>query len=376
MRLTLLTLQESDNYGAVWQAYALKTHLESAGHTVTLPAVTPEWIPGPGWRRFVGRSVRDTVTKCVNAYKRRFFDEFRARHLYGAPARPVTAGSLLASGLAADGYVVGSDQVWNPNMFNRGTPDRDLYWLSFAAPSARRVAYAASFGVTRLQPEDIADLGPRAQAFDAIGVREDTGLAIVESLGCRAEWTIDPTLLLEPAQYERLLGRSSPTHAPLVYQYQLHWPTVFDVGLLSAAVASRLGARVAIPFPPHPVRDFIRATRDTPEQWLANIAGARFVVTNSFHGVAMCSLFRKPFAVVPLAGQAASMNTRLESFLSRVGLQSRIVSDAGPATVDRLLDDPVDWDAVTAEIGRWRSRSAAFLHAALAEDQRDSSTRG
>lgn len=97
MQLILLTLQESGNYGAFWQAYALKTHLESEGHSVTLPAVMPRSIHRPGWRRFLGRSVRDTVTKCVNAYKRRFFDDFWAQHLYGGRGRPVTAAGSVRS---------------------------------------------------------------------------------------------------------------------------------------------------------------------------------------------------------------------------------------------------------------------------------------
>jgi hypothetical protein len=366
MRVTVLTLQESDNYGAVWQAYALKTHLEILGHTVTLPAITPRAIHRRGMRRFIGRSLAETTAKCMNAYKRLSFNSFRARYLYHGRPRPLTSAAFLSHELTADAFIVGSDQVWNPNTIGRGSTDRDLFWLSFAAPTTRRVAYAASFGVTQLSPEDIADLGPRARAFDAIGVREDTALGLVQSLGCQGEWTIDPTLLLPAARYEAMLGELRPTHPVLLYQYQLHWPTAFEIRSLSAALAKRLGARVAIPFPPHPVRDLPRATLDTPLQWLANIAGARFVVTNSFHGVAMCTLFRKPFAVVPLAGQAASMNTRLESFLTRLGLRSRIVGDAAAATVDRLVAEPVDWGMVGSEMDRWRSHSQAFLRDALA----------
>jgi hypothetical protein len=367
MRVTVLTLQESDNYGAVWQAYALKTHLEILGHTVTLPAITPRAIHRRGMRRFIGRSLAETTAKCMNAYKRLSFNSFRARYLYHGRPRPLTSAAFLSHELTADAFIVGSDQVWNPNTIGRGSTDRDLFWLSFAAPTTRRVAYAASFGVTQLSPEDIADLGPRARAFDAIGVREDTGLALVESLGSQGEWTIDPTMLLPASHYEALLGSQRIAHARLLYQYELHWPTVFDVRCLSAALAERLAARVAIPFPPRPFRDCACAALDSPLQWLANIAGATFVVTNSFHGVAMCTLFRKPFAVVPLAGPAASMNTRLESFLSRLGLQSRIVRDASAATVDRLVAEPVDWNAVGDEVNRWRSRSAAFLIDALAD---------
>jgi hypothetical protein len=367
MRVTLLTLQESDNYGAVWQAYALKTHLEMLGHTVTLPPITPRAIYRRGWRRFIGRSLGETAAKCISAYKRRSFDDFRARYLYGGRPRPLTADAILARGVIADGLVVGSDQVWNPNTISRGSPDRELFWLSFATPSIRRVAYAASFGVTQLSPDDIADLGPRARAFNAIGVRENTGLAIVDSLGCHGEWTIDPTLLLPAAHYEAILGSLRPASANLLYQYQLHWPTAVDIRSLSDALSDRLAARVAIPFPPHPFRDLARTTLDSPLQWLASIVAARFVVTNSFHGVAMCTLFRKPFAVVPLEGHAASMNTRIESFLARVGLQSRIVTDSSAATVDRLVTAPVDWNAVGQEVNRWRDRSAAFLRDALAD---------
>ena len=67
------------------------------------------------------------------------------------------------------------------------------------------MAYAVSFGCVEY-PQESRELAIHYMgAFDAIGVREDTGVAIVESMG-RSDAVVvpDPTILLPSEYYDSL----------------------------------------------------------------------------------------------------------------------------------------------------------------------------
>lgn len=53
-----------------------------------------------------------------------------------------------------DIYISGSDQVWNPDH----TFLSEFYWLNFAEPTSKRIAYAPSIGNPRLFDEDKAKI--------------------------------------------------------------------------------------------------------------------------------------------------------------------------------------------------------------------------
>src|SRR5690606_31555421 len=78
-----------------------------------------------------------------------------------------------------DAYVVGSDQSWRP----RYSPMITNYFLDFAndQKKIKRISYAVSFGVSNWEfnDEETRICKKLLEKFDAISVREDSGVTLV-----------------------------------------------------------------------------------------------------------------------------------------------------------------------------------------------------
>lgn len=93
----------------------------------------------------------------------------------------------------ADIYITGSDQVWagwlEPN------------YLTFAPPKKKKIAYAVSFGRQQLTAEHQSHIQNWVKQFDAISIRESSGIEICRKMGMDAVHLLDPTLLLDDVDY-------------------------------------------------------------------------------------------------------------------------------------------------------------------------------
>ena len=96
-----------------------------------------------------------------------------------------------------DVVVVGSDQVWTP----MSLPNK-FFNLLFVDDSVRKVAYASSFGVSVIPSFQKKKTGAYLDRFYKIGVREQRGKEIVESLSRqKAHVVADPTMLLNADEW-------------------------------------------------------------------------------------------------------------------------------------------------------------------------------
>jgi len=66
------------------------------------------------------------------------------------------------------------------------------YYLKFVKSEKVRISYATSFGTNKLNSKIIDLVKPELEKFKSIGVRENTGKAIVEKMGLNATLVIDP----------------------------------------------------------------------------------------------------------------------------------------------------------------------------------------
>ena len=78
----------------------------------------------------------------------------------------------------ADIYCTGSDQVWNSG-WNKGI--LRPFYLSFAPDSKKKIAYSASFGKPELSDWEIPETKQLLSRYDAISVREDSAVDILEN---------------------------------------------------------------------------------------------------------------------------------------------------------------------------------------------------
>lgn len=361
MRVGIATFQWADNYGAVLQAYALQTFLQSCGHEVEIVDYRPR-KESSLIRRWLSASPRGCVLKWEANWKKTVFEKFRLKHLVRTPDVFRSSSDLCGIGGRYELAITGSDQVWNPRWLAQVDGLSDLYFLSFAGPKTRRISYAASIGhsdVSTIESKWRRILGCGMSAMDAISVREQSAIDVVRQLSGRSDviCVADPTLLLDRAHYEEL-ARFSVRKSPYLFSYMLHGMEGDGAGVCRM-IAGRLGMEI---LQCDTVKTDIHAgyTLPTPEKWLGVLCTARFVVTNSFHCTVFCLIYHIPFVAILVNGVNSSMNGRITDLLTAVGLKERIVMpDVGIPSL--LATAGIDWDCVDQAVALMREKGIMFL---------------
>ena len=89
------------------------------------------------------------------------------------------------------------------------------YFLDFTmGDKVKRIAYAASFGTSEWEftAEQTEQCAALAKSFDAISIREDSGVELCSKyLGVNAVCLLDPTLLLRKEDYVYLVEKEQVT---------------------------------------------------------------------------------------------------------------------------------------------------------------------
>lgn len=176
MKIGLLTFQNTVNFGAELQLFALYSFLENMGHEVEVinyscSAIEKENNPrlklhkgakGFIWKTFFSQAANTKWSK---------FREFAFDHMHFSEI--VTADSRIEILDSFDAVVVGSDQVWNYDL----TGADNLYFLPDTRADLNKIAYAASFGRANIANNEIPDLKRYLPDFRALSIREQTGAA-------------------------------------------------------------------------------------------------------------------------------------------------------------------------------------------------------
>lgn len=254
----------------------------------------------------------------------------------------------------ADVYMTGSDQVWGPVM--DGTYD-SAYCLSFTADSDCRIAFAASFGRTKFTQETEAFYKKWLSRYEAIAVREDSAVQLLNSWGLQAKQVIDPTLMLDSAYWGRL---TTDIKKKYILVYQIHNDKKLD--RYAKAAAKRVGlplVRVSASF-----HQCVRGGKFKfcPDigVFLSYIKNAQCLITDSFHGTAFALNFNTPFVEV-LPGETSTRNM---SILRLTGLTDRILKDEN--NVD-LAFKPIDFTHANEVLTEKRKESLSILNEMLGE---------
>jgi len=375
MRIALYTIFRCTNYGAVLQALALSKKLRMIAGDDAVEVINHRMDPRdthllgkitnpntPWFQRW-----RNRRKFAQRYYRPNLFEERRARtiDLISGMIRPTDTLYKTPAELERlpryDSVIVGSDQVWHPtlnydfgfNPYLGGTLPRQI----------RRVAYAASFGVSELPSEFEVSYREALSAFDVITVREASGAAICEKLlGRTPEVVLDPTLLLDPNEWMKIADVDQVQTDGLV-AYWVRTPTQADIDRL-AKIARERGTHIRLlsagPLPklafPSEVRPDIAAD---PLDFVTAVAGSNGVITESFHGLQFAFLFGKPFIALGDLHKAGSNASRLVDFCKRY-CPSEAVGDIeefrSGCAVRRA--DPANFDRQTFESDRSRSLAA------------------
>ena len=365
MKVGILTFHNAPSYGAFFQAYALATFLKESGYSIEVVDYMPYHRRRSFGRRIsfkhfgVNRSnVRwlEQVSRVGYNLRRRYVFAKAVRSLLPLTATRYTSlQQLQQDPPALDACVFGSDQVWNPSKTD-GVYDA-AYFGGFGPPEMRRVAYAASFGMEAPE-DDTGDLPRLLNLLDSIFVREQSAVAAVHSYTRReAHCVVDPTFLIDPGSYPH--ARRPVKHKEYVLGYLLR-PSERTATVLQRVASAMHVPAICLPPPPVWCRGL---SYHAPVQMLELLRNARYVVTDSFHGLALAINHHVDFTSIGLTGRDSCLNTRMVELLASLDLAHRFLGPDGSPAEGGC--ERVDWGRVNSLLEPMRDKSRQLLLGAL-----------
>lgn len=300
MKIAIVTQALLENYGGILQNYALQQTLKAIGHSPAtidfhpltnfyneFPRVFGSWLKTL-YLRFFKHTKRHFARFHQPKQRHSLFENFVSQNFeLTESVNEYNKDFLQKNNL--DLVIVGSDQVWRPNM---NLCIEDMF-LAFANDfPIKRISYAASFGVDEWEytPKQTKVCSALAKKFNAISVREESGVKLCkEHLGVNATWVLDPTLLLKKEDYLKLCQEVPVNSSCFMAVYVLNLNDSVKATYESIAKEKNLEVKY--------FAADANATLSIPE-WLAMFRDASYVVTDSFHGTVFSIIFEKEFKCI------------------------------------------------------------------------------
>lgn len=361
MKVGIITFHRPINYGALLQAYALKTVIEMQGGNATIIDYRNDLIESQYvLKRFKEEKGLKGKLHFLLTHNRdknisQSFERFRRDYLGIDGLHILNAENINRCNADYDAFICGSDQVWNPKAHDF---DQN-YYLKFVFDKSKKNSYAASFGEIT-DEKYYSELKPLLEDFEICSVREKDGCGIISriSKSKKTRVDIDPVFLLEKTDWQKLFcikGNTKKKYA-LLYLFL----TSDSVKQLVRQLYKNGYEIIYIGKP-------LKNPFDIPIKMLGNVDPVRFVdlffnasfvVTNSFHGTAFSILFNIPFAL-----ELNTNKSRLENITELTGLQNRIISQ--DTDFERFLEQDIDWNYANREIKSAREDSIAYIRGML-----------
>ncbi len=362
MKIGIITFFH-DNYGAILQAHAMQTVLESLGHSSEII----DYDDASNSRESLFNSWISAKAVILNIFKvlryrlflkrKQLIAEFHKQNLNVSVKRYFSSNELERSISEYDAFICGSDQIWRP------TNDHDrnrTYYLGFVKEDrVIKISYAPSFGVSSIPQSYRHEIRPWIKDIPNLSVREETGRSIIEQVaGRQAKVVLDPTLLLESGQWDRV-AKPPKLEAPYILVYSTSQRGLFPKLVKHIKKTTRIPVVVLslsslnlIPMADHVIYNA------GPAEFVGLFANATCVCTNSFHGTAFSIIYRKPFWSVP----HNATNSRIADLLRRIELSNRQVSSP-----EQFPESPlaIDYGEPSSLLNRHRKESMDFLKSSV-----------
>ena len=325
-RVSIVSIH-SNNCGNRLQAYALRQVLHrELGERVRIESLRiPAVRQTPPLRRRVTGKAKRMVKKALGiaapaAVDNRtpLFESFTDRYI------PTIHTADATSMAERDGvFVIGSDQCWNPS-FEIGTRT-DGAQCAASVSAARKITYAASFGITwdNMPDEWRARYAEWLAGFapNSISMREDAGAECVRKLcGADAQVVLDPTMLLSADEWAAIERRPqiANTDKPFCLKY------VLGDNVNSSAINQTCEERGLVIID---LRDTSLAVGPAEFVWL--VRHSQLVCTDSFHASAFSILFKRPFIIFERQQEdLRDMSSRFDTLARMFGIEDHRASSA------------------------------------------------
>lgn len=212
-------------------------------------------------------------------------------------------------------FIVGSDQVFRPKI--KMEEGFEAYFLDFVDIKAKKIAFSASFGVSKElyekenSPQVINKIKKLLNLFDYLSVRETSGVQIAEELfNVKTEWIIDPVFMIDKSHYENLAKNSDKDFKNKIVSYVINDNQNFKIA--KKYLSKKYNK---------PIVDLFNSNSEV-ETWLNAIKTCDLFLTDSFHGFCFSIIFNKPAIVIV---NSAVGDARYDSIVDLLNLKKNYI---------------------------------------------------
>lgn len=329
MQIKTITCHDVYNVGASLQAYALVTHLSSLGHEVEIIDYKPDYLSGHHKLFTVNNNkyARNFLLRCayiiakmpkrlMNLSRKAVFDKFKKEYLPLTEMKYQSNVDLAYEPPVADVYIAGSDQIWNPLFKNGHDP---AFFLNFVPFGRKKVSYAASFGTSDLNEKFKHKLCKNLSDFNAISVREMSGMKHLKSIGFENVTNVlDPVFLVDCDGWKQVSANVSNGER-YIFVYDFDRSSLVEE--LVKVIARQKGLKIYTYFKTKYADKNLKNVG--PREFLSYIMNAEHIMSNSFHATAFSIIFGKNFHVVP---RDEGINSRMVDLLNVLKISDRMVT--------------------------------------------------
>ncbi|MBQ8546296.1 MAG: polysaccharide pyruvyl transferase family protein [Clostridia bacterium] len=373
MRIGIITMyHNSVNYGGNLQAYALVKAIEKIKDEDD-KVEQISYIYGREQKKPVLQIIKNFVKKILILSANFLIPARRKRK----KARTAKAKAIKAFGLSIphsdkiynhknidrcvndyDVFITGSDQVWNPIMWERA------YRLDFVPSGKIKISYAASISRNSLTEAQKDVFANSLKDYSAVSVREKNTVDLIEDVSpVKVEWVLDPTMLISHEEWDEICT-SRREQEKYVFCYFLSNNEMFEKRAKEFAHAKNLKL-VSIAYLSSK-REFADSEYSdvSPADFISFIKNAEFVLTDSFHASVFSLLYHKQFFVFERM-KHKDMLTRLTSLLSMFDAEYRICKDieTNEAWYEQKMD--IDYSKPFEKFEAMKQKSILYLQESI-----------
>lgn len=334
MKIGILTRRYGYNMGSTLQAYAIGEMIKECGHSVEIidydeTSAHRYWrirpfiehiffymhIPPFGFKR-------EYLVHRVRQEQR--FNKFETTYL---PLTAISYSSPKELNKIASKYdkiVVGSDQIWNPFLFDSN------FLGGFLNEEERNkiIPYAPSIGTS-----DIGTIHQEQRqllkSLNVLACREEIGAKIINEItGRKVEVVLDPTLMISTDKWEYLANvhKCDIPNKRYILTYFLGNNIPDDEIKKQCKIENAEVINISMFNRPNGLKANFQAKDVGPGEFLYLIKNALYVLTDSFHATIFSWIFKRNFTVFERfnSSDIQNQNSRIYTLLRILGCEGRL----------------------------------------------------
>lgn len=373
-KVALMTWYTYYNYGTSLQVTALTECLRKLGYDSSIIAYEPKgglsethkkigmkWLVGKVIKKIRARLTKDITYSTVER------DQLFRNYLSSKLKETVKCRSyseLYDLNKEYDAFVCGSDQIWSPLCYD------DKYFLSFVEYPEKMIAYAPSIGSTKIENNIIKEkMKTQISRFKYLAVREKQGADLIKELtGLDAKVVIDPTLLMSSKEWDEFADVNSVKKIK-----ETEYIICYFLGKSKNYMRyiKKLSQELNIPYYFIPVTWKDKKSGHSvpfevgPREFLSLIKNAKYVCTDSFHGMAFSINYNKPFSVFKRFkdNDPKNQNSRIFNLLKLMSLENRLIDYDDFSTLEKALE--CNFNKANENLKKLRVECLRYLESSL-----------